>query len=64
MLERVKQIQIDRGLTDEQMSSLLGYAYRTGWARIKEGKVPATVGFEGRAMRAFPELRRAQRAKK
>ena len=58
MLEKVKQIQIDKGLTDEQMSRILGYSHRTGWAKIKCGTVPASKNFELRAYRAFPEVRK------
>ncbi len=57
MLEKVKRIQRDGGLTDEQMAALLGYSHRTGWAKIKCGQVPASESFELRAFRAFPEVR-------
>ena len=57
MLEKVKKIQQDRGLTDAQMSSLLGYAYRETWAQIKAGVKPASEAFERRAFVAFPEVR-------
>ena len=59
MLERVKKIQVDRGLNDTQMAVLLGYKNRTGWARIKGGIVPANEVFQMRALRAFPELHAA-----
>lgn len=57
MFEKVKQIQIDRGFTDTQMSTLLGYKHRSGWTRLKHGADPGNVIFEARAIRAFPELR-------
>jgi len=56
ILERVKTIQTGQGLNDTQMSELLGYKTREGWARIKGGIVPATEIFQMRALRAFPEL--------
>jgi len=59
MLEEVKKIQVARGLNDTQMSLLLGYKNRTGWARIKGGIVPANEVFQMRVLRAFPELHAA-----
>jgi len=56
ILVAVKAIQKVRGLNDTQMSVLLGYKNRAGWARIKGGIVPANRVFEARALRAFPEL--------
>ena len=56
LLEEVKKIQVDRGLNDTQMSELLGYKHRTGWARIKSGVAPANEVFQMRAMRAFPAV--------
>jgi len=55
LLEEVKKIQTERGLNDTQMSELLGYKHRTGWARIKSGVAPANEVFEMRAQRAFPD---------
>lgn len=56
ILEEVKKIQVARGLNDTQMSLLLGYKNRTGWARIKGGIVPANEVFQMRALRAFPAV--------
>lgn len=59
LLEEVKRIQKERKLTDTQISELLDYKDRTGWARIKGGIVPANEVFQMRALRAFPELHTA-----
>ena len=56
IVERDKQFQIARGLTDTQMALKLGYKHRSGWAKIKGGLVPASEVFQLRALRAFPEL--------
>ncbi len=56
ILERVKAIQVERGLTDTQMSTLLGYHNRAGWARIKGGVFSAGKPFQMRAITAFSEL--------
>jgi hypothetical protein len=56
ILELVKKIQVDRSMTDSQMATLLGYKQRENWCRIKAGRAPATVVFEARAIKAFPEL--------
>lgn len=56
VLERVKFIQKNRGLTDSQMAELLGYKQRENWSRIKSGRAPANEIFQMRAARAFPEL--------
>lgn len=56
ILERVKDIQKEQGFNDTQMSDLLGYKNRAGWARIKGGIVPGNKSFQMRALRAFPEL--------
>ncbi len=56
MLDKVKQIQIARGLNDREVSVLLGYRHRTGWARIKTGVSPPNEVFLLRALKAFPEL--------
>jgi len=56
ILEEVKKIQVARGLNDTEMSLLLGYKNRTGWARIKGGIVPANEVFQMRALRAFPAV--------
>lgn len=58
MLEKVKQIQLDRGLTNGEMAKLLGYQNRNAWAKIKAGIEPASEAFELRAFRAFPEVRK------
>ncbi len=56
ILEQVKRIQGDRGLTDAMMAELLGYNQRENWTRIKGGRTPATSFFVDRAIKAFPEL--------
>lgn len=60
LLEEVKKIQVERGLNDTQMSELLGYKHRTGWARIKSGIAPANEVFQMRALRAFPEIQKEE----
>ena len=57
ILEEVKRIQIDRGLTDSQIAELLGYRQRENWTRIKGGRAPANKVFRMRAREAFLELR-------
>ena len=57
ILEEVKRIQVDRGLTDSQVAELLGYKQRENWTRIKGGRAPANKVFCMRAREAFPELR-------
>lgn len=56
ILEEVKRLQVDRGLTDSQMAELLGYKSRISWAKIKGGLVPANEVFQMKVLRAFPEL--------
>ena len=58
MLDKVKKIQKDRGLTDAAMAKLLGYRNRAAWAKIKAGLEPASEAFERRAFVAFPEVRK------
>ena len=57
ILGEVKKIQEARGLNDTEMSKLLGYKYRTGWARIKSGVSPPNSVFVLRVWKTFPELR-------
>lgn len=57
MLEKLKKIQEQKGLTNAQMATLLGYVNPTTWVRIKNGTAPANHVFELRAREAFPELR-------
>ena len=54
LLEEVKHIQVERGLTDKQMAEILGYKNRCSWAKIKIGVVPANEVFQMRVLRAFP----------
>lgn len=56
VLDEVKRIQVERGLTNKQMSEILGYQGRNTWAKIKGGIVPANEVFIMRAKQAFPEL--------
>ncbi len=55
-IEEVKRIQKEQGLNDTQVSALLGYKNREGWARIKGGIVPANEAFQMRVLKAFPEI--------
>ena len=55
ILEDVKRIQVEQGLTDSQIAELLGYKQRENWTRIKGGRAPANEVFQMRAARAFPD---------
>jgi len=54
LLEEVKKIQVEQGLTDSKMAELLGYKQRENWSRIKLGRAPANEVFQMRVLRAFP----------
>ena len=56
VLEEVKRIQVEQGLSNSQVAKLLGYKHRECWIRIKGGRAPASEIFEMRATKAFPEL--------
>ena len=55
-LSKLIELQKAKGLSNTEVSELLGYKYRTGWARIKYGVRPDNSRFELRALRVFPEL--------
>jgi len=55
LLQRLKQLQAEKNLTDDQFAKMLGYT-RIHWVRIKTGKYPANDKFLMRVNRVFPEI--------